>query len=208
MSTTQPHSLPRIEFASAGLTLTPEEFDAITDYDDCYHYELIRGVLVVTPFGSPAEADADGELGYWLRLYRDRHPAGRTLDATLPGRYLHVPNGRRRADRVIWAGLGRLPDPDADVPTIAVDLVSESRRDWSRDYEEKRGEYLALGVAEYWIIDRFRRTMTVYRDPARGPAEEVVAEGETYRTPVLPGFELPLGQLLSKADDWSPKRPQ
>ena len=27
---------------SAGMLLTPEEFDAVTDYDDQFRYELIR----------------------------------------------------------------------------------------------------------------------------------------------------------------------
>ena len=89
-----------------------------------------------------------------------------------------------------------------DVPTIAVEFVSRRRRDLLRDYEEKRREYLALGVAEYWIIDRFRRTMTVYHNPPRVPAEQVVAENEVYHTDLLPGFELPLARLLAVADQW------
>jgi len=93
-----------------------------------------------------------------------------------------------------------------DVPTIAVEFVSPRKRDWIRDYEQKRREYLALGVAEYWIIDHFRRTMTVYRNPPRVPAEQVVAENEVYRTDLLPGFELPLAQLLTVADDWKKRK--
>ena len=57
-------------------------------------------------------------------------------------------------------------------------------------------------MVEYWIIDRFRRTMTVYRNPPRAPAEQVVAENEVYRTDLLPGFELPLARLLAVADEW------
>jgi hypothetical protein len=30
----------------------------------------------------------------------------------------------------------------------------------------------------------------------------VVREKDVYRTPLLPGFELPLAQLLALADDW------
>ena len=94
---------------------------------------------------------------------------------------------------MIWAGLGRQPD-ETDVPTIAVEYVWSGKRSWLRDYEERRKEYRALGVAEYWVIDRFRRTMTVYRNPPREPAEQIVAEHEIYRTDLLPGFELPLAR--------------
>ena len=31
------------------MLMTPEEFDAVTEYDDRFRYELIRGVLVVSP---------------------------------------------------------------------------------------------------------------------------------------------------------------
>jgi hypothetical protein len=33
-------------------------------------------------------------------------------------------------------------------------------------------------------------------------AEQVVAEGATYRTDLLPGFDLPLARLLAVADEW------
>jgi Uma2 family endonuclease len=71
--------------------------------------------------------------------------------------------------------------------------------------EEKRLQYLDLGVKEYWIIDRFRRTITVYRrEPATTGTDTVVTitESETYRTDLLPGFELPLARLLAIADWW------
>ena len=35
------------------------------------------------------------------------------------------------------------------------------------------------------------------------PPEVVVKAEETYRTPLLPGFELPLARLLKVADDWA-----
>jgi len=186
--------------------MTPEEFDAITNYDDRYRYELVHGVLVVNPIPSEAEAEPNEELGHWLRDYRDDHPQGSILNLTLSERYLWTGDSRRRADRLIWAGLGRRPDTAVDVPTIAVEFVSRGKRDWLRDYEEKRREYLALGVAEYWIIDRFRRTMSVYRNPPRAPTEQVVAENEVYHTDLLPGFELSLARLLAVADEWPKKR--
>jgi Uma2 family endonuclease len=109
---------------------------------------------------------------------------------------------RRRADRVIWAGLGRVPDPMIDVPSIVIEFVSAARRDVLRDYIDKRQEYMAIGVAEYWIIDRFARTMTVFRNHPRGPKQRVVREKQTYTTPLLPGFKLPLARLFAVADSW------
>jgi Uma2 family endonuclease len=202
MSGTQVRRRLKLRHSSNGMIMTPAEFDAVTDIDDRYVYELIHGVLVVSRIPSEAEADPNGELEFLLRFYKSNHPHGSTLDKTLSERYVYTADSRRRADRVIWAGLGRVPDPKTDVPTIVVEFVSKSKRDRQRDYEEKRREYLALGVSEYWIIDRFRRVLTVYRRPPTEPAEQVVEPAGTYRTDLLPGFELPLARLLAVADDW------
>src|SRR5437016_2692933 len=63
----------RIGPRSAGMSMTPEEFDAVPPgrWDDRYRYELIRGVLVVAPIAGNAEVDPNEELGYLLRLYKD-----------------------------------------------------------------------------------------------------------------------------------------
>ena len=117
-----------------------------------------------------------------------------------------LPDGRRRADRVIWAGLGRVPNMETDIPTIVAEFVSKRKRDRTRDYEEKRREYQAIGVGEYWVIDRFARTMTVFKNEAGTSSIVVVKADETYQTPLLPGFVLPLGRLLKVAEDWAVAR--
>ena len=201
----------RLGIRSTGLPLTAAEFDAwpATDHDPNYRYELIRGVLVVSPFAGNGEVSPNDELGYLLRLYRDGHPEGRRIDSTLYEQTLICGENRRRCDRAIWVGLGRTPDLARDFPAIVVEFVSRSRRDFVRDYEEKRDEYRQAGALEYWIIDRFRRTMTVHRFARDAGSPEVavavtVAEAETYQTDLLPGFALPLGRLLKAADLWAP----
>jgi Uma2 family endonuclease len=186
-----------------GTAMTPEEFDAVEEYDENYHYELINGVLIVVPIPLAEERSPNDVLGHWLLDYKRRHPQGSALDATLPQHYVRTPANRRLADRVLWAGLGRMPDRRRDLPTIVVDFVSRARRDRQREYVDKRREYMEAGVAEYWIIDRFRRTLTVVRNQPGGPLEIVIRENETYQPPLLPGFELPLTPLLAAADAWA-----
>jgi Uma2 family endonuclease len=211
MSTVHTRTAKRLKLdeRSNGTLMTPEEFDAVTEYDEQYVYGLIHGVVIVLPPPGAAERDANGELNFLLRLYQHTHPQGSILDKPLPKQFLQVPIGRRRADRVIWTGLGRVPVLGRDIPSIVVEIVSQRRRDRMHDYEEKRCEYLALGVREYWIIDRFDCRMTVYRNQPEGPAEVIIKADETYRTLLLPGFELPLARLLKLADDWAdPARPR
>ncbi|HKI36077.1 MAG TPA: Uma2 family endonuclease [Gemmataceae bacterium] len=190
----------------AGILMTPEEFDDIEEYDEEYCYELVHGVLVVTPIPLAQETDPNEELGYLLRRYKGEHPDGAALDVTLPQQYIPTRTSRRLADRVIWAGLGRLPNLRQDVPTVAVEFVSAGRRNRERDYTDKRQEYMEVGVVEYWIIDRFARRLTVVRNDPAGPQEVIVPEDGTYRTPLLPGFELALAPLLAVADQWAAQR--
>jgi Uma2 family endonuclease len=194
---------PRTSYIDAsfnGVTMSPEEFDAIEDWDPAYEYELIRGVVVVNPIAAEGEADPNEDLGAILRSYQVLHPQGKSLDKTLQERYVYLPDGsRRKADRLIWAGLGRRPHPKKETPTIVIEFVSRRARDRKRDYEIKRDEYLDLGVKEYWVIDRFRRCMTVFRPDG---SEQQILEHDPFQTPFLPGFELPLARLFALSDEW------
>lgn len=183
-----------------GMLISPDEFDS-AEFERGLCYELLRGVLIVTPPPLEQERDPNEELGHMLRTYQEQHAERAALDKTLPEHNLAVGSDRRRADRVVWTGLGRRPRR-GEVPTIVVEFVSSGRRSRDRDYDEKRSEYLKIGVQEYWIIDRFQRTMTVHfgRDASGQP--KVVAESETYTTPLLPGFQLSLARLFSLSDDW------
>jgi Uma2 family endonuclease len=204
MSTTIP-AVRRMNIGprSAGLLLMAAEFDRAR-FREGWRYELINGVLVVSPTPSRKERHPNDRLGQWLWNYHEQHPQGSLLDATLPEEMIQTKQNRRRADRAIWAGLGR--DPlDAEAPTILVEFVSRGKINQDGDYIAKRAEYRELGVREYWVIDRFRRTMTVYTFGAETDQERVVAENQTYETPLLPGFVLPLGQLLKLADRWVKK---
>jgi Uma2 family endonuclease len=190
-----------------GICMTTDEFDAITEYDDLYKYELIHGVVVVNPIPLAQERGPNQELGRLLLNDQESNPQGRALDDTLEEEYVRTAECRRRADCVIWTGLGRQPNLDADVPTIVVEFVSAGRRSWNRDYVEKRDEYLPLGVLEYWVINRFDRTMTVFRNQGSNKFDEkVVSEQQVYQSILLPGFELAIARLFAVADRWNPHR--
>lgn len=194
MSTAGQHHL---SLETAGVLLTPSEFDS-ADFDRRFRYELINGVVIVSPATSPFERGPNELLGHWLLTYQTNHANGKQLDATLPESDVFVGEDRRRADRLIWAGLGRTPRIE-ETPTIAVEFVSAGRRNFTRDYVEKRTEYMNLGVREYWVIDRFARTMTVYRQDK----EAVITEDQVFETDLLPGFTFPLRELFAAADRWT-----
>jgi len=181
--------------------LTPTEFDRAR-FQEGGRYELINGVLVVSPTPSRKERRPNEELGRWLWDYQEEHAQGSLLDATLPEEMIETKQNRRRADRVIWAGLGRDPE-EGETPTIVVEFVSAGKVNQERDYIAKRAEYREIGVREYWVVDRFRRTLTVFRFGGEGDQERVISEKQNYETPLLPGFVLPLARLLALAYRWA-----
>jgi len=206
-TTTTPRFGPR----DAGIPLTLDEFEA-ADYVPGYRYELIHGVLIVNPPPLEEERDANEELGHWLRVYQDSHPEGAALDLTLPEHNVRTKTQNRRADRCLWCGLGRRPKTRGpvkkrDIPTIIVEFPSSRPADQRRDYDEKRVEYRDLGVKEYWIIDRFRRKLTVYSWQGKRWAKREYPEATIYSTALLPGFELPTADLLAISDQYADMPP-
>lgn len=193
----------RLEASDAGMRMTTAEYDAVETWDESYRFELSDGVLLVSPAPRVGERGPNQRLFALLDAYASTD-AGRALDYTINEHDIEIPNGRRRADRVIWCGLGRMPNFKKDVPTIAIEFVSKDRRDHHRDFVEKRREYLRVGVREYWIVDRFRRTLSVCTSPEGDAGRKLFLAGETYRTPLLPGFELPFAVLLAEADRVEP----
>jgi len=183
-----------------GRIMTAAEFDAIEESDEEYNYELIEEVLIVNAAPGPMEADPNEELGHALRTYAEQNPG--IIDKTLSEQYIRTKRSRRRADRVVWIGLGRVPSVKRDIPAIAVEFLSAGHRSWQRDYVHKLEEYLAEGVKEYWIFDRFRRNLAIFRSADNGVSTTVVAAGDKITSPLLPGFGLPVNLLLKCAEDW------
>lgn len=178
--------------------MSPAEFDRIDVADPAWRYELIDGRVIVMPPPKPGQRDPNDELGYLLRRHREDHPEGAALDRTLPEHPVRTGENRRVADRVIWVGLGRMPDPVDDVLAIAVEFASEGRC----DRVEKRTEHLAAGIREYWVVDRFARTVTVWRAGPSGHRRQTWGAGSVLRTTLLPGFGLPVDRLLRSAEEW------
>lgn len=200
MSTIEIAGLRYIGPDSAGLRMTPEEFDAIDEFDANLCYELVDGVVVVNPPPSDAQADPNDILGYFLHHYRFTHVNGSVLSKTSTERYVRVRNGRRIADRLIWVGFESRPVSNYDTPTIAIEFVSPGKRNHERDYVAKSNEYLDAGVLEYWIFDRFTESMTIHRRSDSGVETTLLDRNAICRTGLLPGFEFPVAAVIDEAN--------
>jgi Uma2 family endonuclease len=83
------------------------------------------------------------------------------------------------------------------VPELLVEVLSPRTR--RRDETVKFDAYREAGVSEYWIVDPQDRMVVVYRlseDRRRYVELCRGGEGETVRSAVLPGLEVPVGPLF------------
>ena len=88
-------------------------------------------------------------------------------------------------DRVDLGGARADPE-EGEMPTIVAEFVSAGKVNQERDYVVKRAEYREVGVRQYWVIDRFRRTLTVYDFGGEKDEEQLIPEGKTYRIALAP----------------------
>jgi len=83
-----------------------------------------------------------------------------------------------------------------------VEVVSEGKDSWKRDYVEKRREYAEAGIAEYWIVDPQERKVTVLTlDGAEYREHGVYVVGDTATSVLLSGFQAKLKDLFARCDE-------
>ena len=142
--------------------LSLDEWAALPE-DNTHHYELVEGVLVVSPRPAVAHQRAIYELGYQLRNQ-------------LPGELLAVaevevvlvaqwPATVRSPDLVVVPTAIADTDParcQAEDVLLAVEVISPGSR--KVDQVTKMYEYAEIGIPDYWILDIDGPvTLTAYR---------------------------------------------
>jgi Uma2 family endonuclease len=173
-------------------------------------YELVEGTLVEKVMGR-GESYLASELIWWLRSFLQQHDlgflAGEAGAARLMPKLVRVPD----VSFISWERLpvrGVVPmDPVGEaIPDLAVEVLSPSNT--RGEMLRKRKEYFLAGVRLLWVVDPFRRTVSVFTSP-----EDVVELSEKDTLDggaVLPGFRLPLKDLFARipAAPARPKRPR
>ena len=137
--------------------------------DDGNTYELIDGELFVTPAPSPVHEVLATALRELLDQYVREEGLGR---AYMAKSVIQTEGSQVEPDLMVRKTPRILPEkwPEMPTPVLVVEVLSGITR--RRDHVEKRAFYLRNGVAEYWIVNRWDRTIVVIsRD-----ADDVIAE--------------------------------
>jgi Uma2 family endonuclease len=196
MSTHEPETAPLIlGKQDEGRPVTADEF-ATALFDEPWTYERAHGRLVVM---SPEGTGHVTKASPWrdrLGAYNLAHPGIISVVTSQAWVRIDTDNDRIGDIGVYLVHEGRTLAIPGDPPDLIYEVVSPGRRNRQRDYVEKRADYHRVGVREYVIIDPAERRVTVLTHDAGGYHEQVLTMTDTYRTPLLPGFEVVLAEVL------------
>lgn len=174
------------EPAYMGVRMSADEYLGLAD--DGFRYELIDGVVVMSPSPKPDHQDVIAEIEFQMRLFLKDQPIGRLyedIDVQFDEQTVYAP------DLVFIARnrMARRPNRIAVVPDLIVEVLSPASE--RRDATTKRMDYARFGVREYWMIDPRRRSMTFLRLESRGYVK-ARASRTRYASSAMDGFVLDL----------------
>lgn len=138
--------------------------------NDGNRYELVDGALFVTPAPSPVHEELVAVLNAILAPYVHAHRLGRVYTRG----EVRSDDSAVEPDLMVRPAMPALPATWAEMPTplLVVEVLSRTTR--QRDERQKRGFYQRIGVGEYWMVDRWSRTIRVVGGDGVDRVEESV----------------------------------
>jgi Uma2 family endonuclease len=164
---------------------TVEDLDRLPD--DGLQYELLDGVLVVSPAPVPLHQDFAFELARALRDARPDHM--KVYIAPLDYRWDATKSAQPDVLVVLREDVGE--KNIARPLLLAVEVLSRSGR--GKDLEMKRELYERTGVASFWVVDPDVPSLTAYDlvdgayvEVAKGAGDEPVSVRHPFPVTIVP----------------------
>ena len=160
------------------------EFDGLVEYSD--------GVLEFLPMPTWWHQYMVDFLHSLLKQFVQPRSLGYTAFAPLRVRIRH---GKYREPDVLFVTPSRFRglNHPAEGADLVMEIVSGSADDRERDLVEKRADYAAVGIPEYWIVDPETETITVLVLPdgtSKYTEHGIFCSGQQATSVLLPGFEI------------------
>ena len=160
--------------------------------------ELVDGSLEVLPVPTITHQLIVWFLAETLRNFVAERKFGTVLFAPMPVR---VRAKTFREPDVVYVPAGAVINPgdkNVNAAALVMEVVSEDDRSHKRDYEEKRSDYAAAGISEYWIIDPFAQRVTVLVLEAKEYRElGHFTIGQQAISQLLPGFAVDVSAVFA-----------
>lgn len=172
-----------------GLRMTADEYLALGETQE--RYELIDGVVVMSPSPTPPHNEIAWQIGHQLGTFAEQVRPVRVFPET----DLRLTDGKvYRPDLSVYLAerLPKRPQRLDTPPDLVVEVLSPGSK--PLDYITKRDDYDRFGVGEYWVVDPADGGVKCWRrqEGAGGRMAEVIVEGETWACVAIPGFTLDL----------------
>ena len=142
---------------------TVEMLDALPD--DGQRYELIDGVLYVTPAPSLPHQLVASEFARRLHSYVRPTSLARLLQS--PSDVYKPERKRNRVQPDVYVVRLRdkaYPEYPFQIKDLLLAVEVESPSSMKLDYQVKRNMYLRNGIAEYWVVNPITRIVSRWRD--------------------------------------------
>lgn len=171
--------------------LTRADLESVPD--DGHRYELIDGVLLVSPGPRHRHQTAVLELAVLLRA-----SCPRELEVLIAPFAVALADDTEVQPDVLVARRCDLTEFDLPVaPLLAVEVLSPSTR--RVDLLLKRDRYQSAGIASYWIVDPDEPSITIlelnvggeYDEVARASADETVRVSAPFSLTITPSALVP-----------------
>ena len=162
--------------------------------DDGKRYEIIDGELYVNPSPNTKHQVVLRNLFRALDRHVEKNRTGEVFVAPFdvvmsPGTIVQPDIlfiSKERMDVLTKANVQGVPD-------IAIEVLSPGTR--RKDQTKKRQAYEKHGVQEYWIVDPEDDSVRILR--LSGRKFDYIIVGGNIRSPLVPGFSLPLRKLFA-----------
>lgn len=169
--------------------------------DDGWRYEVIEGVLHMTPAPKPKHQRVLSNLNDAVKSFVHERALGEVfftpIDVMLPGQetpvepdLVYIP-----AEQADMVG----EDDIEGVPPLLVEVLSPSN--WWVDRRTKFEFYAECGVQEYWIVDPEPAVRTIEVYQLAGGSYALMGKwgpGEVARSEVLAGFDVAVDDVFAE----------
>lgn len=168
----------------SGWKVTREEYLSLPD--DGFKYDMIDGVLELSPSGFFDHGNLVSRFSYFLQSYLESNRCGKITNEV----DIFLPDGgdvlRPDISFILSQNLSIVKGHIHGVPDLVCEVLSDSTR--NRDLGIKADRYLLNGVKEYWIIDPAAKTLFVWINRNKNKWEK--KSGEVCESELLKGFVL------------------
>jgi len=145
--------------------------------DDGNRYELLDGVLLVTPAPNTGHQIIANRIQTRLSVTVEWPGLAHVVG---PGVVVRLPNTQLQPDILVFPATYKADTDWRKIKEnwLAVEVLSRSSKIYDREF--KKDAYFALGVQQVWLVDRWTKSIEAWRSPG---SKKVVRDTLRWRAP-------------------------